>query len=73
MTDTDAKSYRDSTSAKVLERAAREKRAKYKKTCFKQRRSFMALVYSVAEMASKGARAYKKRIASLLADKWSRE
>ena len=62
MTDTDAKSYRDSTSAKVLERAAREKRAKYKKACFEQWRSFMALVYSVDGMADKGARAYKKRV-----------
>ena len=73
VTDTDAKSYRSSTSAKVLEKAAREKRAKYEKACLEQRRSFMALVYSVDGMAGKGARAYKKRIASLLADKWSRE
>ena len=65
--------YRGSTSAKVLEKAAREKRAKYEKACFEQRRSFMALVYSVDGMAGKGARAYEKRIASLLADKWSRE
>ena len=73
VTDTDAKSYRGSSSAKVLEKAAREKRAKYEKACLKQRRSFMALVYSVDGMAGKGARAYEKRIASLLADKWSRE
>ena len=33
----------------------------------------MTLVYSVDGMAGKGARAYEKRIASLLADKWSRE
>ena len=73
VTDMDAKSYRGSTSAKVLEKAAREKRAKYEKACLKQRRSFMALVYSVDGMAGKGDRAYEKRIASLLADKWSRE
>ena len=65
--------YRGSTSAKVLEKAAREKKAKYEKACLKQRRFLMALVYSVDGMAGKGARAYKKRIASLLADKWSRE
>ena len=73
VTDTDAKSYRGSTSAKVLEKAAREKRAKYAKACLKQRRSFMVLVYSIDGMAGKGARAYEKRIASLLEDKWSWE
>ena len=71
--DTDAESYHDSTSAKVLERAEREKRAKYKKACFEQRGSVMALVYSVGGMAGKSARAYEKQIASLLADKWSQE
>ena len=71
--DANAKSYRGSTSAKVLEKAARKKRAKYEKACLEQRRSFMALVYSVDGMAGKGARAYEKRIASLLADTWSRE
>ena len=73
VTDMDAKTYRGSTSAKVLEKAAREKKAKYEKVCLEQRRSFMALVYSVDGMAGKGARAYEKRITSLLADKWSRE
>ena len=58
VTDTDARSYRGSTSATVLEEAARE--AKYEKACLKQRRSFIALVYSVDGMAGKGARAYKK-------------
>ena len=71
VTDKDAKSYRGLTSTKVLEKAARGKRAKYEKAFLKQRRSFMALVYSVDGMAGKGARAYKKRIANLLADKWS--
>ena len=33
----------------------------------------MALFYSVDGMAGKGARAYETRIASLPADKWSRE
>ena len=73
VTDTDAKSYGGSTSAKVLEKAAREKKAKYEKACLEQRRSFMALVYSVDKMAGKNARAYKKRIVNLLADKWSRK
>merc|ERR1711966_295704 len=41
VTDTDAKSYRGSTSAKVLEKVAREKRAKYEKACLEQWRSFI--------------------------------
>ena len=57
VTDTDAKSYRGSTSAKVLEKAARKKRAKYEEACLEQRRSCMALVYSVDGITGKGARA----------------
>merc|ERR1711966_352609 len=72
-TDTDAKSYHSSTSAKVLEKVAREKWSKYEKACLEQWRSFMALVYSVDGIAGKSARAYKKQIAILLADKRSRE
>ena len=59
VTNTDIKSYRGSTSAKLLERAARKKRAKYEKACFEQRLSFMTLVYSVDRMAGKDARACK--------------
>ena len=60
VTDTDAKSYGGSTSAKVLEKVAREKKTKYEKACPEQRRFFMAFVYSVDEMAGKGDRAYEK-------------
>ena len=52
--DTDEKSYHRLTSAKVLQRAMREKRAKYEKACFEQRGSFIALVYSVDGIAGKG-------------------
>ena len=44
VTDTDAKSYCGSTSVKVLENVAREKKAKYESACLDQRRSFMTLV-----------------------------
>ena len=71
--DMDTKSYHSSTSAKLLERAARMKRAKYEKACFEQRRSFMALVYPVDGIAGKGTRAYEKWIANIFAGKWSRE
>ena len=73
VTDTNAKSYRSSSSAKVLEKAAREKKGKYEAACREQRRSFMALVYSVDGMAGKDARAFEKRIAHLLSQKWSHE
>ena len=48
VTDTGANSYRGSTSAKVLEKAVHEKKAKYEKACFEQRcgraKAWMALV-----------------------------
>jgi len=72
ITDTDAKSYSSSTSRKVLEKAAREKKDKYLDACLERRRSFVPLVYSVDGMACKEARAFEKRVASLLASKWDR-
>ena len=72
ITDTDAKSYHNQTSEKVLERAAKVKKDKYLQPCLDRRRSFVPLVYSVDGMASKEARAYEKRVASLLATKWDR-
>ena len=50
VTDTDAKSYANSTSAKVLENAAKRKRDLYREACLERRRSFGALVYSVDGM-----------------------
>ena len=73
VTDTDTKPYHGSTSVKVLEKVAREKKAKYKKACLEQWRSFMALVYSVDGMAGKGPRAYEKRITNFLAGEWTQE
>ena len=73
VTDTDAKSYQNIASAKVLERAAKEKKDKYLDACLERRRSFVPLIYSVDGMACKEATAYEKRIASLLASKWERQ
>ena len=72
VTDTDAKSYANSSSAKVLERAAKVKRDKYAEACNERRRSFAALVYSVDGLAGKEARAFERRVASLLGAKWDR-
>ena len=72
ISDTEAKSYADKTSKRVLEDHAKRKKAKYLQSCLDRRRSFAPLVYSVDGMACKEARAIKKRIASLLADRWNR-
>ena len=70
VSDTDAKSYKSKSSAKVLEAAEKEKKDKYLHACLERRRSFMPLCYSVDGMAGKEAKAFEKRIASMLAAKW---
>ena len=72
ITDTDAKSYSGSSLRKVLEKAAKAKKDKYLDACLERRRSFVPLVYSVDGMACKEARAFEKRVASLLASKLDR-
>ena len=72
ITNMDAKSYHNQTLEKVLERAAKTKKDKYLQPCLDRQRSFVPLVYSVDGMACKEARAYEKRVASLLATKWNR-
>ena len=71
--DTDAKAYKDLSSRTVLEAATRVKKTKYLKACLDQRRTFTPLAYKVDSMAGIKARAFEKRIASLLAVKWNRE
>ena len=44
----------------------------YLEACLARRRGFMPLVYSVDGMACKEAKAYEKRIVSLIAKKWDR-
>ena len=56
-----------------MEGAAQVKKAKYLKACLDQQRTFTPLAYSVDGMAGVEARAFEKRIASLLAAKWGRE
>ena len=72
VTDTDAKSYGNMSSAKVLARHAREKKKMYEEACNERRRDFVPLVYSVDGMPCSEARATERRIASLLATKWDR-
>ena len=73
ITDTDAKSYGNVSSAKILARHEREKKKKYEEACKERRRTFVPLVYSVDGMPGKAARSTERRIASLLAAKWDRQ
>ena len=72
ITDTNAKSYAGTSSAKVLEKAAKVKKDKYEAACTARRRTFAPLVYSVDGMACKEALAFEKRVASLMASKHER-
>ena len=56
----------------VLKTYAKTKKDKYAEACLERRRSFTPLVYSVDGMACKEAKAFDKRIASLLASKHDR-
>ena len=58
--------------AKVLERAARQKKDKYLDVYLSWQRSFMAQVYLVNEMDCKEAKKSEKRIALVVAKKWER-
>ena len=70
--DTDAKSYGNVSSEKVLERFARQKKEKYEEACRENRRDFTPMVYSVDGLACEAARAAEKRLGGLLAKKWDR-
>ncbi len=67
--DTDAKSYGNRDSKKVLEGAPCRKKDKYEEACLKRRRDFTPMIYSVDGIADKHARAAEKRIAGILAAK----
>ena len=67
--DTDAEVYKELSLRTVLEAAAQVKKAKYLKACLEQQHTFVPFAYSVNNMAGVNALAFKKRIASLLAEK----
>ena len=58
ITDTDAPSYKDQTSKKVLEGHVKKKKDKYLQACLDRRRTFTPLVYSIDGMACKEARSF---------------
>jgi hypothetical protein len=72
ITDTDAKCYGDTSSMKLVERAAKRKKDKYEEACRERRRSFTPLAYSVCGLPCGAAMAAEKRLGGLLARKWER-
>ena len=73
VTNTDQPSQRGTAPDKVLARHEREKKDKYGEVCMERQRTFTPLVFSVDGMMGKEAQAAVKRLASLLARKWSEE
>ncbi|KAL7474262.1 hypothetical protein ACHAW6_001506 [Cyclotella cf. meneghiniana] len=62
--DTDAQSYGNMDSSKILEHAATEKKRKYEAACLERRWDFTPLIYYVDRLASKDTHAAKKRLTS---------
>ncbi|KAL7474033.1 hypothetical protein ACHAW6_000033 [Cyclotella cf. meneghiniana] len=69
--DTDSHSYGNTSLRKIRERHAKEKKDKYETACLDCCRDFTPLVSSVDGMASNDRQMAKRRIAWLLAKKWS--
>ena len=72
MTNTEARSYSDLSSAKVLKNAEKIKKDKYLAPCLARRRGFIPLIYSIDGIAGKEAKSFERRTALLLAEKWDR-
>eukprot|EP00956_Cyclotella_meneghiniana_P019699 scaffold34083_cov46-Cyclotella_meneghiniana.AAC.3 len=72
LADLDAKSYKNQSPLKLLERFAGEKKKKYGKACHERRRDFTPLVYSVDGVPCEEAKSAERRLAGLLAQKWER-
>ncbi len=64
--DTNAKSYGNRTSKKVLESAALKKKNKYEEACLKRCQDFTPMIYSVDSMADKHAPAAEKKLLASL-------
>jgi hypothetical protein len=71
--DTDTKSYGNCDLKKVLEGSACRKKDKYEEACLEWHRDFTPMIYLVDGMADKHAWAAEKRIANILAAKWTQQ
>ena len=68
--DTDARSYRASPPATVLERQERDKKALYLAPCQERRQAFTPLVFSVDGLRGAEAVGACRRLAAILAGRW---
>ena len=70
ITNTDAKSYRNKTPAKVLAMQEDKKKKKYLKSCKEQRRHFVPIVVSSDGLLGTEAKALLTRLAMKITHKW---
>jgi hypothetical protein len=70
LTDTDAKSHRHQHPYDVLKKQETEKKKKYLRPCFEQRRSFVPFVVSTDGLIGREAKNLLERIALRLTAKW---
>ena len=72
VTDTETKSYEQLSTRSTIKEAARKKKKKYLDVFLEHRQTFIPLSYPVDGMPGKEAKAFEKRIATLLVEKWKR-
>ncbi|MEJ2330924.1 MAG: hypothetical protein P8Z33_13945, partial [Gammaproteobacteria bacterium] len=72
ITNTESRRHRGASPASILAKEERQKKDKYLDTCLEHCRHFTPLIYSVDGMAGLETQAAEKRLASLLARKWTR-
>ena len=70
VTDTDQPSYLSTTPAKVILKQERAKKKQYLENCLEQRRHFAPYVCDTYGLLGEEAKAFNKRIASKLSEKW---
>ena len=70
VTDTDQPSYLSSTPAKAIAKQERAKKKQYLESCLEERRHFAPYVVDTYGLLGEEAKAFNKRIGSMLAEKW---
>ena len=72
ISDTDAKSYQRLHPETVLDRAEKAKKKKYLHHCLRQRQHFTPLVFSPDGAMGRETKAFLRRLARHLAERWRR-
>ena len=70
VTDTDQPAYRGSTPEQVVAAQERTKKKPYQARCLKNRTHFVPYVCCASGLLEREAKAYTKRITTILAEKW---